>query len=373
MERVAKGLAGVVVDDTRITDIDGEAGALRYRGYPIEELAEQSLPDVIALILDGEWPSAARTATLRAALQRASALPTDLATTLLHMRDHAAHPMLLLQSAVPLLTSHRDAGPGATSWPESTTGFTLAARLPAVLALALRGEAALADVTNPTPFASHDYGAALLRLLTGTERGPAIARAFETTQILQIDHGFNAGTFAARVIASTLAPIESAVSGAIGALYGALHGGADQAAIDMARRIGSPEAVPEALLAMRRDGEKVMGMGHREYRVIDPRAKVIVDLAARVARQDAGATEFAILRAVAEHTAMTQPGLHPNVEFYKGVVFLAAGLPTHAFTGCFALARVWGYLAHFAECREHNRILRPAAAYCGAPARTLQR
>jgi citrate synthase len=364
MERVARGLAGVVIDDTRISDIDGQAGQLRYRGYPIEELVQLPFATVLALLLAGELPDARGTADMAERLRAGMQLPADLARTVLAIAGAAAHPMLALQSATPLLAGSAAQDDG---WP----GFTLAARLPAALALVLRGEAALGDVGGGAdgPLGALPYGAHVLRLLTGKVPAAEAARAFEQTQVLQMDHGFNAGTFTARVVASTLAPVQSAVSAAIGALYGPLHGGADQAAIEMARAIATPSAVGDAMATMRRRGDKVMGMGHREYRVMDPRAAIIEGLAQALARPGAGAEEFAVLQAVARHVESESRGLHPNIEFYKGVVFLALGIPPTAFTTCFAIARVWGYLAHFAECREHNRILRPAAEYVGAPLR----
>ena len=364
MERVAKGLAGVVIDDTRISDIDGQAGQLRYRGYPIEELVHLPFPAVLALLLEGELPEAKRTADMAARLRAGMQLPEALARTVLAIAAAAPHPMLALQAAAPLLA-------GSTADDDGLPGFALAARLPAALALVLRGEAALADTCADAParLGELTYGAHVLRLLTGHLPDATGARAFEQTQVLQMDHGFNAGTFTARVVASTLAPVQSAVSAAIGALFGPLHGGADQAAIEMARAIATPSAVGAAMADMRRKGEKVMGMGHREYRVMDPRAAIIEQLARVLARPGAGADEFAVLQEVARQVEAESRGLHPNIEFYKGVVFLALGIPPVAFTTCFAIARVWGYVAHFSECREHNRILRPAAQYVGAPLR----
>ena len=384
-ERVAKGLAGVVVDDTAISEIDGQAGALRYRGYAIEQLATLPFETVVMMLLNGDLPEPADATAFAGQLRANTCLPPAIAEAVLAIAAVATHPMLALQASAPLLLG--DTGAAATSpgVPRSAQqaddakanhlGFVLAARLPAALALILRGRAAWPDVTDAPDrrtATEEPYGALVLRLLTGQAPSPEAARAFEQTQILQMEHGFNAGTFTARVVASTLAPVQSAVSAAIGALYGPLHGGADQAAIEMARAIGDPAAVPAALQAMSVRGEKVMGMGHREYRVIDPRSRVIEGIAERIARPGAGAEELAILKAVAEATA-GQSGrtLHPNIEFYKGVVFLALGLAPNSFTCCFAIARVWGYIAHYAECQLHNRILRPAAAYVGPAARAV--
>ncbi len=383
-ERVAKGLAGVIVDDTAISEIDGQAGTLRYRGYAIEQLTALPFEDVAMMLLTGDLPSAADGAAFAARLREQTCLPSAIAEAVLTIAAVASHPMLALQAAAPILIGGGRAD-AATSR-VTDDGFVLAARLPAALALILRGRAALADVTEaarPPTGSREAYGSLILRLLTGRVPSPDAARAFEQTQILQMEHGFNAGTFTARVVASTLAPVPSAVSAAIGALFGPLHGGADQAAIEMARAIGDPASVPAALQSMNARGEKLMGMGHREYRVIDPRARVIEAIAERIAEPGTGAEELAILKAIAKATGSPaaenqatagQSGrtLHPNIEFYKGVVLLALGLAPSSFTCCFAIARVWGYIAHFAECQIHNRILRPAAAYVGPAARTVE-
>ncbi len=393
-ERVAKGLAGVVVDDTAISEIDGQAGALRYRGYAIEQLSTLPFETVVMMLLSGDLPKPADAAAFARRLREHTRLPPAIAEAVLAIAAVAKHPMLALQASAPLLVGGTRVGlavPGVASSTRladdtstSDDGFVLAARLPAALALILRGRAAWPDVTDALHLqttTAEPYGSLILRLLTGQTPSPEAAHAFEQTQILQMEHGFNAGTFTARVVASTLAPVQSAVSAAIGALYGPLHGGADQAAIEMARAIGDAASVPAALQAMTARGEKVMGMGHREYRVIDPRSRVIEAIAERIARPGAGAEELAILKAIARGTAGAtaletagQPArtLHPNLEFYKGVVFLALGLAPASFTCCFAIARVWGYVAHFVECQIHNRILRPAAAYVGPAARAVE-
>ena len=375
LERVAKGLAGVIVDDTAISEIDGQAGALRYRGYAIEELVLLPFESVALMLLSGELPGASEAAAFARRLREQSALPPALAEAVLAVAAVATHPMLALQSAAPLLVDATAPVQRPAASVTESDGFVLAARLPAALALILRGRAAWRDATELQPTqieTAEPYGAVTLRLITGQTPSGDAARAFEQTQILQMEHGFNAGTFTARVVASTLAPVQSAVSAAIGALFGPLHGGADQAAIEMARAIGAPSAVEAALKSMSMRGEKVMGMGHREYRVTDPRSRVIEAIAERVVQADAGLAELTILKEVARQSAsQTGRHLHPNIEFYKGVVLLALGLAPSSFTCCFAIARVWGYIAHFAECQVHNRILRPAAAYIGPEARAV--
>jgi citrate synthase len=193
--------------------------------------------------------------------------------------------------------------------------------------------------------------------------------AFECMQILQLEHGFNASTFTARVVTSTLAPPASALSAAMGALYGKLHGGADQAAIEMAYEIGAPEQAAQFVADALASKRVVMGMGHREYRAVDPRARIIRAMAAKVAVDAEPRRLLAILSAVdeafIEQTGARKRALRANLEFYKGVVCLALGVPKEFFTATFAAARVFGWLAHIVEQRQDNRLIRPAAQYVG--------
>jgi citrate synthase len=173
----------------------------------------------------------------------------------------------------------------------------------------------------------------------------------------------------ARVVASTLAPVENAVSAAFGALHGVLHGGADQAALETADRVGSPDLAPAFVDDCLARGDKVMGMGHREYKVVDPRAVHLKALAGRLAAGTEHEVTFRTLEAIesrfTERMAERGKDLYANVEFYKGLVFRVLGLPPRFFTALFGMSRVFGYLAHFSESRVDNRLVRPQAHYIG--------
>ena len=194
-------------------------------------------------------------------------------------------------------------------------------------------------------------------------------RAFTVTQILQLEHSLNAGTFAARVVASTQASMPAAVSGALGALSGALHGGADQAAIEMADMVGHADAAQDFVARALANKTKIMGMGHREYKVLDPRAVHVRELAEALAQGTPHAATFATLIAIeaafSKEMSRNNKALHANLEFYKGIVYRALGVPDRAFTAVFAMARVFGYVAHVLEGRGTARIIRPAALYVG--------
>ena len=202
-----------------------------------------------------------------------------------------------------------------------------------------------------------------------TDPSPVQLRALRVTQILQLEHSLNAGTFAARVVASTQASLPAAVSGAFGALSGVLHGGADQAAIEMADEVGNPAGAKDFVAQALASGLKVMGMGHREYKVVDPRAVHVKALAREVSQGTQHEVTYATLEAVeaafSEEMRLKNKALHANLEFYKGVVYRALGAPDRAFTALFAMARVFGYVAHVLESRDNSRIIRPAAQYVG--------
>jgi len=361
--RIAKGLEGVEVDETAISYVDGASGTLSYRGRTIDELAEWPFTRVAHLVLTGDDPDAATLRRFEDELAANAALrPADAALVdLLAARD--VHPMQVLIALAP--TFEHD--PSAfTAFGEAARGMTIAARVPEAMARLLarrRGQ-------QPPAFdaAARNPNARFLRAIGAPPRF-GLAHAFEVTQILQIEHGFNASTFAARVVASTLAPVENAIAGAFATLHGRLHGGADQAALETAHEVGSPSRAAAFVDACLANGTKVMGMGHREYRVLDPRARWVKRFARELAPgtplENTTATLEAIEARFSERMHAQGKPLHANLEFYKGIVYAAAGLPTDFFTAAFAQARVFGYVAHFMESRRDNRIIRPSARYVG--------
>jgi citrate synthase len=250
---------------------------------------------------------------------------------------------------------------------DAAAGFRVAAKLPALIAglLQLRAGKPMIDYPIDEP----DFNTRFLIQAGATEPSDLLRQAFNVTQILQIEHSFNASTFAARVIASTLADVQNSLAGGFAALHGPLHGGADQAALEMADEVGDPATAAAFVDRCLADGRKIMGMGHREYKVLDPRAKFVKDLARDLSSGTEQQATFATLEAIEARfrERMLEKGksLYANLEFYKGVVYRAAGLPAEFFTATFAMARVFGYLAHFMESRVDNRLIRPAARYIG--------
>jgi citrate synthase len=259
---------------------------------------------------------------------------------------------------VPLLSRGADMGYG-----DANQGLHVAAKLPAVVATLLRGSEVAIDEGS-------SYAEGFLSAI-GNPCSADHVQAFNTAQILQLEHGLNAGTFASRVVASTLASVESSIAAGIGALSGSLHGGADQAVLEIADTLRDESDARAYVANALAQGEKVPGMGHREYRAVDPRAICLQSWVERLAQASEHAHTYAILKEIDASfaSAMAERGkpLHANVEFYKGLVLRILGLPNHYFTAAFAMARVFGYVAHFIEGRQDNRIYRPAAQYVGPP------
>jgi citrate synthase len=362
--QIHKGLDGVVVDTTAVSLVDGANGQLSYRGYPIDALLDRPFAEVAALVATGGFDSGLGCSFGRA-LTQASALSTREEAMVLALPAEV-HPMHVLQGLSPLLDrgDTQDGFDGAFGrFGDAAQGFIVAAKLPSLVATHFRRRS-VAGLVAADPIEQF-----LLQIDAPTS--PIARRAFETAQILQLEHGFNAGTFTARVVASTLAPVENSLSAAFGALHGVLHGGADQAALETADRVGSPEKASDFVDDCLASREKVMGMGHREYKVVDPRARHLKTLAEQLTKGSEHEQTYRTLEAIEARFAvrMAEQGkaLHANVEFYKGLVFRTLGLPPRFFTALFAMARVFGYLAHFIESREDNRIVRPQAKYVGPP------
>lgn len=364
----APGLEGVTVAETGIGDVRGAEGFFHYRQYSAVELAERrSFEDVWYLMVHGELPTPSRATQFRAAAAAQRELPADVAT-LLEPLATAGTPLEVLRSVVSVLGARAGWGPTLDITAEELSAQTLrlGALVPTVVAAAHRLR------SGHPPIAPRDdlgHAANLLWMVTGVEPSPAAARALEQYLILTIDHGFNASTFAARVITSTGADLASAVGGAIGALSGPLHGGAPSRALEMLDLVPDAEAAQRWVRDVVASGGRVMGFGHRVYSTDDPRSVLLRQVA-----QDLGGPRVAhalgVESAVVRTLAELKPGreLYTNVEFYAGVVMEACGLPRELFTPTFAASRTVGWSAHIEEQAADNRLIRPSARYVGPPA-----
>lgn len=362
---IRKGLEGVIVDTTSTSLVDGQAGKLYYRGYEIAALARRRFADVAHLVVFGELPDAARAREFERFLREAGRLPAGLEALAAHAARLHAHPMAALQAVAALLAVDPPGERMGRSDAEQQ-GLVVAARLPAAIAVI---HAARQGRTMPGYPDRERYGERFLALVTGATPDARAVAAFECTQVLQLEHNLNASTFTARVVTSTLAEPAAALSAAMAALSGPLHGAADEMALQMAEEVGEPARAAAFVRECLASHRKVMGMGHREYRVRDPRAYVVHALAGELAAAGEHRRLLAILEAVeaafVEQTSERGRALHANVDFYKGIVYLALGIPKELFTASFAAARAFGWLAHLVEQRADNRIIRPEAHYVG--------
>ena len=356
-------LAGIVVGETAISDVQGDIGLLSYRGIDVNDLVGVPFLHVVWMVLFGDWPNEQEKSRLKAFM----CLHMRLTYTEIDLLQHVSrdlHPMLMLQGLLPLLKLPEEQT--LEIGQDAEQGLFLAAKISALVAAHHR--LAQSKVILP-PVPGRLFHENFLNMFHGSSPTPEQVRMLDTAQILQMEHSFNCGTFAGRVCASTLAPIQSCISASIGTLFGKLHGGADQAALEMAMAIGSPDKAEAYVKDCLANKVKIMGMGHREYRTVDPRAKVLKPMAVELC-QDAEsknllATLVAVEEACQREFADKGKEIWANVEFYKGAVFHSLGIPTQDFTALFAMSRVFGYVAHFLEFRQDNRLIRPRALYTG--------
>jgi len=358
-------LSGIVVAQSAISSIDPDEGVLRYRGYDIAELAEQSSYEEVAyLLLRGELPDDAELDFFREAVSR-RALPPHVEE--LVDGSPEALPMDVLRTAVSALAS-ADADRGDNG---RDAGLRKAARLiaqlPTIVTRHHRGRQGLEPVA-PDP--ELGYAENFLAMLHGEVPGEQAARAFDVAMILHAEHELNASTFTARVIAGTGADLHAALVGGIAALSGPLHGGANAAAMELFERFGSAERTPAEVRGMLERRERVHGFGHPLYRAYDPRA-VILKHISREFSEEAGEPNWYAITEAAERTVFEEKGLYPNVDLYSASVYAYLGVPTDLFTPLFAASRIVGQAAHVLEQQADNKIIRPSSEYVGPGRRSF--
>jgi len=360
MAQIAKGLEGVVVADTALSHIDGERGRLIYCGYDIGDLAAHATFEEVAYLLwHGHLPNRAELAEFTGEMARYRTLPPAVVEVIRVLPD-SAEPLEVLRTAVSAFAAALD----FKGHPSVTHAMALTGSMPSIMATFDRLRRGLPPVP---PRADLSHASNYLYMLTGEVPSEQRARALETYLVLTADHGLNASTFTARVIASTLSDMGSAIVGAIGALKGPLHGGAPALVLDMLRAIGKPENAEAWLKAVLDRGERIMGFGHRVYRTEDPRARVLRALAERTSEIEffklALHVEDVALRLL--HERKPERRIYTNVEFYSAAVLHGVGLPDDLFTPTFAISRVAGWTAHVIEQLKDNRLIRPDAEYVG--------
>jgi citrate synthase len=363
-EVYSPGLEGVIAGETAISTI---AGGLCYRGYPVTELAEKASFDEVAyLLLHGELPTAQQLDDFQKRLVAARQLPAAL-SELLRAIPRATIPMDALRSAVSVL-AHYDPDVQDNARPANLRkAERLLAQIPVAIAEQYRASKGLPPVA---PRADLGHAANLLYMLHGTPASPFHVRALDVSLILYAEHEFNASTFTARVVSSTLSDLHSAIVAAIGALKGPLHGGANEKVMDFLRAAGGPETAEQWLLDALARKERVMGFGHRVYKAGDVRAGILKEYARQAAEQ-AGLTKWEETAEIIERVMAREKNLFPNLDWPAGRLYHALNLEVPLYTPLFVAARVAGWSAHVIEQLDHNRLIRPRARYIGPEVRSV--
>lgn len=377
MTEYLPGLEGVPATKSNISDIDGEKGVLSYRGYTIEDLAAHtSFEETALLLLDGELPTARNLALFDEQLRNNRRVKYQV-REIMHNLPATGHPMEMLQTAAASLGMFY---PGN----ECLTGSNVCEDLNYVHNMSVKILARMATLVamwehirngyDPIPPRTDlTYAENFLYMFHGRDPDPMLADILDTCLVLHAEHTINASTFAALVAGSTLASPYGVVASAIGTLSGPLHGGANERVVEMLKEIGEPSQVKPWLDAKLASKAKIWGMGHREYKVKDPRATILQRLVEKLAKHKGGKispmfeTALALEEAAEERLAVK--GVYANVDYYSGILYAEMGFPTDQFTPIFAIARTAGWLAHWREQLADNRIFRPTQVYVGEPPR----
>ncbi len=362
----AKGLEGVIAAESSICKIDGALGQLYYRGFSITDLTEHcTFEEVTYLLLNDSLPTQAQLDQFSQRMRTCRNLEPPVLNMIREFPPHA-HPMELLQSVVSYLSGYVKHRVVHSASCNCRTTLHQVAQMASVIAACARFRDGK-EYVPPREDISH--GANFLYMLRGSMPDPLEGEIMDKCLLLHAEHGFNASTFTARVVASTLSTCYSSISSAIGSLYGSLHGGANERVVAMIEAIGDKEKVPEWIEKTMGTKQKVMGMGHRVYKVKDPRSHIMEEFLLKLSEHKKDFRYYDILKKI-EHSVQTQfegsgKTIYPNVDFFSGAVYLMLGIPSIFFTPIFALARVSGWLAHILEQRSDNRIYRPKSLYVG--------
>jgi len=373
-----RGLDGVIAVRTRLSHVDGQNGVLIIGGYQLEELAGRvSFEEVAHLLWTGRLPTTAEADALFNEMTVLRPIPESAMAVVYEAAKKGAPPIDALRMACSTLSLDRGSTSDISHDSDLSNAKMLVARLPTIVAACCRTAAGQQPIA---PRSDLSLAANFLYMVDGKEPDPVAARALDTYWVTVIDHGMNASTFTARVIASTRSDMVSAVTGAIGAMKGPLHGGAPGPVLDMLRDIRSAERTEDWVRRELAAGRRIMGFGHRIYKVRDPRAEVL----AKVAEEMAGAVlHDRALFDLARHVETTvvrvleevRPGrsLRTNVEFYTALVLQSIGLQPPMFVAMFACGRSAGWCAHVIEQHSEDHLIRPQSEYIGVRGRTLQR
>jgi citrate synthase len=366
---IKKGLAGVVVDTTAISKVVPETNSLTYRGYPVQDLAARcSFEEVAFLLWRGELPTDQELALFTQRERANRRLDRSMLSLLAKLPDNC-HPMDVVRTAISFLGAEDSEEDNPEEQANRAKSLRMLAVLPTIVAVDMRRRRGLAPIA---PNSGLGYSENFLRMCFGEVPEPAIVKAFEQSMILYAEHGFNASTFAARVVTSTQSDIYSAVTGAIGALKGQLHGGANEAVMHDMIEIGDPKNARDWLGGKLARKEKIMGFGHRVYKQGDSRVPTMKQALNSVAAVRDGQRWLDIYN-ILEAEMFEATTILPNLDFPTGPVYYLMGFDIACFTPIFVMSRITGWTAHVMEQASSNSLIRPLSAYSGPEQRALAR
>ena len=360
-----RGLEGVLVAESDLSHIDGDAGELIYRGYAIEDLArEASYEETLYLLWHGELPTEAELTEFSDAMAVNRELDEGVIDIIRELAESGEEPMAALRSVTSAVSAYDPDADAA--WDDTEANNRKSRRITAKMPTALAAYNRLRNGNEPVaPRTDLGHAENFLYMLNDEEPDEVLAETFDMALVLHADHGLNASTFAAMVTASTLADLHSAVTSAVGTLSGSLHGGANADVMRMLQAIDEDEQDPvEWVQAAIDRGERIAGFGHRVYNVKDPRAKILGDKSEALG-EAAGDTKWYEMSVAIEDYISGEKGLAPNVDFYSATTYYQMGIPIDLYTPIFAIARSGGWIAHVLEQWEDNRLIRPRAKYTG--------
>jgi citrate synthase len=369
--KTGKGLEDVVAAQSTISDVDGDTGILLYRGYAVADLADNaSFEEVAYLLLEGKLPTRSELSAFKDDLAAHRSLPEPVLDVLRRL-PKTTPPMAALRSALSVLGSFDPDGDDISQITKNDKSRLdrerkkvrrLVAQVAAVVAAHHRIRQGL-DPVAPDPALGH--AADFLYAVSGKKPTAAQERAFDLCLVLHAEHGLNASTFAARVTIATLSDMHSAVVSGIGALRGPLHGGANEQVMVMLKQIPDPANAGKWVEDALSRGDKIMGMGHRVYKVYDPRARILKEWSKRLGEEKGEPHWFQMSDIIEKAVNAKKPNIHPNVDFYSATVYHHLGIPTDLFTPIFAVSRIAGWCAHILEQLADNRLIRPESEYIG--------
>ncbi len=360
---LVKGLEGVLALETELSFIDGQEGILVYRGYEISDLAKNaSFEEVAYLLWNGELPNQSQLDELSGQLRASRTVHPDIIDHLRHHTPNDANPMAALRTVISMLGLFDDEAEDDSPEANMRKSIRLTAKLPTLVAAFDRIRKGLEPVA-PKQQGSTAFD--FLYMLNGEEPGPAAEGIMDAALVLHAEHGLNASTFTARVIGSTLSDMYSAITGAMGALKGPLHGGANIKVMEMLLELdASGEDVSAYIARKLAAGERIMGMGHRVYKTIDPRATILHGMLEGLS-DEKGERKWLEMSDTIATAVKEAKGLNANVDFFSAAVYHLLGIQRDLYTPIFAVSRMTGWTAHLLEQWSENRLIRPRAGYIG--------